>query len=69
MNPGAPLAMITFHDWIVAGGNRLVLLVEVLQAAREAGIDISTVAADPCWLDEVAQRSGEAPHPSTLANV
>jgi peptidoglycan/xylan/chitin deacetylase (PgdA/CDA1 family) len=34
--PG-PLNMITFHDWIVAGGNRLVLLEAVLAAAEAEG--------------------------------
>ncbi|MFI5063118.1 MAG: polysaccharide deacetylase family protein [Streptosporangiales bacterium] len=32
-----PLSMVTFHDWIVAGGNRLVLLDEALAAARAQG--------------------------------
>ena len=48
------LTMVTFHDWIVSGGNRLVLLEEALTAAREAGVSISTVAANPHWLPEVA---------------
>ena len=51
--PGT-LAMVTFHDWIVSGGNRLVLLNDTLAAAREAGITISTIAANPHWLPEVA---------------
>lgn len=59
VNPGAPLAMITFHDWLVAGGNRLVLLEEVLQVAREAGVRVSTIAADPRWLDGVTRAFGQ----------
>jgi peptidoglycan/xylan/chitin deacetylase (PgdA/CDA1 family) len=47
--PG-PLAMITFHDWIVSGGNRLALLRQVLTAARQGGMVVSTVAANPHWL-------------------
>jgi peptidoglycan/xylan/chitin deacetylase (PgdA/CDA1 family) len=45
-----PLAMVTFHDWIVSGGNRLVLLEDTLAAARDAGLAVSTVAANPHWL-------------------
>jgi hypothetical protein len=45
-----PLTMVTFHDWIVSGGNRLVLLDEALAAARDAGVAVSTVAANPHWL-------------------
>lgn len=44
------LTMITFHDWIVSGGNRLVLLGDALAAARDAGMLISTVAESPSWL-------------------
>jgi len=51
--PGT-LAMVTFHDWIVSGGNRLVLLNDTLAAASDAGMTISTVAANPHWLPEVA---------------
>jgi peptidoglycan/xylan/chitin deacetylase (PgdA/CDA1 family) len=47
--PGA-LTMVTFHDWIVSGGNRLVLLRDALAAARDAGTAVSTVAANPDWL-------------------
>ncbi len=41
------LTMITFHDWIVTGGNRLVLLGDALAAARDSGMVISTVADNP----------------------
>jgi hypothetical protein len=44
------LSMITFHDWIVSGGNRLALLGDALAAARESGADISTIAERPDWL-------------------
>jgi peptidoglycan/xylan/chitin deacetylase (PgdA/CDA1 family) len=51
--PGA-LTMVTFHDWIVSAGNRLVLLDDALATASEAGMAISTVAANPHWLPAVA---------------
>ena len=44
------LSMITFHDWIVSGGNRLALLGDALAAARESGAYISTIAERPDWL-------------------
>lgn len=47
--PGG-LTMITFHDWIVAGGNRLLLLGDALTAARDADMIISTIAENPTWL-------------------
>jgi peptidoglycan/xylan/chitin deacetylase (PgdA/CDA1 family) len=47
------LTTITFHDWLVTGGNRLVLLREALAAARKAGANISTIARSPNWLPEV----------------
>ncbi|HEY6794069.1 MAG TPA: polysaccharide deacetylase family protein [Kineosporiaceae bacterium] len=40
----APLAMMTFHDWIVTGGNRIELLRELLVAAREAGLLVDGLA-------------------------
>lgn len=46
------LTTITFHDWIVSSGNRLVMLADALTAAREAGSVISTVADNPDWLPE-----------------
>lgn len=49
VKPGE-LAMVTFHDWIVSGGNRLVLLADALAAAREAEVVISTIADSPDWL-------------------
>ena len=48
VSPGE-LTMITFHDWIVAGGNRLVLLADALAAARDDGMIISA-ADDHAWL-------------------
>jgi peptidoglycan/xylan/chitin deacetylase (PgdA/CDA1 family) len=44
------LTMITFHDWIVSGGNRLVLLRDTLAAARQSSMSISTIADNPAWL-------------------
>jgi peptidoglycan/xylan/chitin deacetylase (PgdA/CDA1 family) len=48
------LTTVTFHDWIVSGGNRLVLLADALTAARESGAVISTIAQSPGWLPEIA---------------
>jgi len=44
------LSMVTFHDWIVSGGNRLVLLRDTLAAARENSMSISTIADNLDWL-------------------
>ena len=44
--------MITFHDWIVSGGNRLSLLADALSAAREHGAQIATIAESPGWLSQ-----------------
>ena len=52
VTPGR-LSMITFHDWIVSGGNRLSLLGDCLAAARESGADIATIAQRPDWLAAV----------------
>jgi peptidoglycan/xylan/chitin deacetylase (PgdA/CDA1 family) len=49
VTPGR-LSMITFHDWIVSGGNRLSLLGDCLAAARGSGVDIATIAQRPDWL-------------------
>lgn len=49
VTPGR-LSMITFHDWIVSGGNRLSLLGDCLATARENGTDIATIAQRPDWL-------------------
>ena len=48
------LATITFHDWIVSGGNRLGLLRDALAVARDTGVLISTVADNPDWLPSPA---------------
>lgn len=48
------LTMVTFHDWLVTGGNRLVLLRETLAAARASGTVISTITRSPGWLPEIA---------------
>ena len=52
--PAGGLSMITFHDWLVSGGNRLTLLRDSLRAAREAGTVISTIADSPGWLPAAA---------------
>jgi hypothetical protein len=51
--PGG-LTTITFHDWLVSGGNRLVLLRDALAVARERGAVISTIARNPDWLPAVS---------------
>jgi hypothetical protein len=50
----AAAAMITFHDWIVAGGNCLVLLDDVLRTAEKNGLEVSTIAGSAHWLAESA---------------
>jgi peptidoglycan/xylan/chitin deacetylase (PgdA/CDA1 family) len=50
--PGG-LTTITFHDWLVTGGNRIVLLRDALDAARAAGSTISTISQSPDWLPEI----------------
>jgi peptidoglycan/xylan/chitin deacetylase (PgdA/CDA1 family) len=52
--PPGQLSTLTFHDWIVTGGTRLVLLADALSAAREAGSVISTISESPDWLPAVA---------------
>jgi peptidoglycan/xylan/chitin deacetylase (PgdA/CDA1 family) len=44
------LSMITFHDWIVSGGNRMPILHDALTAARQGGVSIATIAERPDWL-------------------
>jgi peptidoglycan/xylan/chitin deacetylase (PgdA/CDA1 family) len=48
------LTTITFHDWLVSTGNRLVLLRDVLAAARQGGSVISTIRRNPEWLPAVS---------------
>jgi Polysaccharide deacetylase len=52
----AAAAMVIFHDWIIAGGNRLVLLDDVLSAAAKTGLNVSTIAGNPDWLAELSAR-------------
>jgi hypothetical protein len=47
------LTNITFHDWLVTSGNRLVLLRDTLTAAREGGAIISTIKQSPEWLPDL----------------
>jgi len=51
--PGC-LTTITFHDWLVSSGNRLVLLREALTSARQEGATISTIMRNPNWLPAVS---------------
>lgn len=53
----AAAAMIIFHDWIIAGGNRLVLLDDVLKASAEMSLDVSTIAGSPDLLAELTAGS------------
>jgi peptidoglycan/xylan/chitin deacetylase (PgdA/CDA1 family) len=63
----AAAAMITFHDWIVTGGNRLVLLDEVLGAAAETGLQVATIAGSARWLAEPT--TGLATGPTTPGDI
>jgi peptidoglycan/xylan/chitin deacetylase (PgdA/CDA1 family) len=59
------LSMITFHDWLVTGGNRLVLLRDALAAARDQGSVISAAAGDgPGWLPGTAEQVGQPGDPA-----
>jgi len=49
VTPGR-LSMITFHDWIVSGGNRMTLLGDALTAAHACGSEVATIAERPEWL-------------------
>jgi hypothetical protein len=42
-----PLTMLTFHDWIVSGANRLQLLDAALSFMTNAGV--RDVRAEDCW--------------------
>jgi peptidoglycan/xylan/chitin deacetylase (PgdA/CDA1 family) len=53
VKPGE-LTSVTFHDWIISGGNRLGLLGDTLAAARDGGMSISTIADNPDWLPTTA---------------
>ena len=44
--PG-PFTMLTFHDWIIAGGNRLPLLDQLLSALPE--IHVQAVTVEESW--------------------
>jgi hypothetical protein len=57
MSRPAAAAMIIFHDWIIAGGNRLVLLDDVLKASGEMGLNVSTITGSPDWLAELTAGS------------
>lgn len=44
---GGPVTMLTFHDWIIAEGDRLALLDRVLSSLEERSIRPATV--EDCW--------------------
>lgn len=54
LGPPGYMSMLTFHDWIIAGGNRLSLLDGVLSLIRDANLRPTTVEM---WL--AARGSGE----------
>jgi peptidoglycan/xylan/chitin deacetylase (PgdA/CDA1 family) len=56
--PSRPFAMLTFHDWIIAGGNRLSLLADLLAALRELGVEAVTVEESWAELTESAGGGG-----------
>lgn len=49
MARAAPVTMLTFHDWIIAAGNRIELLDRVLLSVRQLSIRPSTV--QECWCE------------------
>jgi hypothetical protein len=55
VKPGV-LTSVTFHDWIISGGNRLGLLGDILAAARDGDMSVSTIADHPDWLPAAALR-------------
>lgn len=62
VKPGE-LTSVTFHDWIISGGNRLGLLGDVLAAARDGDMSVSTIADNPDWLPAAALRPGPTRRP------
>jgi hypothetical protein len=59
--PG-PFTMLTFHDWIIAGGNRLALLDQLLSSLHE--IDVHAVTVEECWAELTACASFQHNRPS-----
>jgi len=49
--PG-PFTMLTFHDWIIAGGNRLSLLDQLLSSLQE--IHVQAVTVEESWAELTA---------------
>ena len=49
---GGPITMLTFHDWIIAGGNRIGLLDRLLSSLGERSIRPATV--QQCWRELTA---------------
>jgi peptidoglycan/xylan/chitin deacetylase (PgdA/CDA1 family) len=58
-----PLSMLTFHDWIITGGNRLQLLDSLLSFIAEAGLQ--TIGVEERWpaLAGLADAATAAPTP------
>ena len=50
---GGQITMLTFHDWLISGGNRLSLLDGVLTAAAELSLPTTTV--NECWPQLIRQ--------------
>jgi len=57
-----PVTMLTFHDWIIAGANRLSLLDDVLASLPELGIEAVTV--EDSW-SELTRLAGHGPDGET----
>lgn len=47
LSGSGPLRMLTFHDWIISGGNRLSLLDGLLSSLKER--DLVPVTVEDCW--------------------
>jgi peptidoglycan/xylan/chitin deacetylase (PgdA/CDA1 family) len=60
LSQSRPFTMLTFHDWIIAGGNRLSLFDQLLSSLHELGVQAVTV--EECWPELTA--SAALPHDS-----
>jgi peptidoglycan/xylan/chitin deacetylase (PgdA/CDA1 family) len=54
---GGPFAMLTFHDWIIAGANRLSLLEDVLASLPE--LELEAVTVEESWPELTRLAGGE----------
>ncbi len=59
LSRSGPLTMLTFHDWLIAGGNRLALLDDLLGSF--AACSVQAVTVEECWRDltQVAELGAE----------